>query len=134
MARDKKLKECADRLQKIIRKYDVGASVILHKPGHGEHFNIIDPSYSSMKFEKLEDGQEAITVRITPEDFKGDLIKQKYQLAGTANMLLFFVDQISKNFLMYQQVYSAIKAQIDIENEPIIDLPDEDPSSSLKKV
>jgi hypothetical protein len=46
-----KLKNAMEEIKAVLKKHDIGASVILHTPGFTEYLNHIDTSYSCLTFE-----------------------------------------------------------------------------------
>ncbi len=78
-----KLKKAMEEVKEILNKYDIGALVVLHTPGHSEYLNKINPSYSCAKFES----DEAVRFRAKKADFGGDVEARNKKLTDTSNML-----------------------------------------------
>lgn len=78
-----KLKKAAEEIKAILKKYDIGALVVLHNPGHIEYIVEISPSYSCAKIEPY-----GVRVKAKlQEDFNGDKEKWETTIWATTNML-----------------------------------------------
>lgn len=77
------LKKALEEIKPILKKYDVGALVVLHLPGHAEYFYRIDPGYSCLKFIN----GSAVRFNIKLEHYNNDKKLREKFVAETANML-----------------------------------------------
>lgn len=75
-----KLKKAMKEIERVLEKYDVAASVVLHTPGHTEYLTKIDPSYSCAKLENRQFLIKTKGLDISKE-------KKKKMVIDTANML-----------------------------------------------
>ncbi len=70
---DPKLKEAAEEIKAVLRKYDCNGSMLLVSPSHSEYVFHIDSSWSLMKFDfgpdGPRDGKYYIRFRSKKEDF-----------------------------------------------------------------
>lgn len=76
------LKKARAEIEEILRKYDVAAHVVMHRPGWIERFWQIWPSYSILRGDF-----PAIRIRSKLADYSGDAEKQKLDQAHTAGMV-----------------------------------------------
>lgn len=74
-----KLKKAMEEIKTILKKYDLGAMVVIHTPGHSEFVLKVDPSYSCAKFNQTGDGINFKTKGLPKA-------KQKELARDTANM------------------------------------------------
>lgn len=78
-----KLKKAMEEIKSILKKYDVGAVVVLHLPGSSEYFNRLNPSYSCV----IQEGDNIRIRARAKEDFGGDYKARDIKIANTSNML-----------------------------------------------
>ena len=88
-----KLKEAAEEIKDILRKYDLAGAVSLHSPGHGEYFIHLNPSYSNAYIYN-DNEVRFYSKRI---DFKS-VEEQMQKQADTSNMLKILMDITVINF------------------------------------
>lgn len=70
-----------EEIKDIIKKYDVGAMVVLHKPGFAEYYHNISPSYSCASFSGNE-----LKMNMKLEHYNGDKKKRELFVQQTLNM------------------------------------------------
>ena len=83
---DPKLKEAAEEIKLILKKYDAQSAMILVSPSHCEYLYFLDSSWSTAKFEPAPNqGPNACCIRFRSkiEDFKS---KQDQNLATEATV------------------------------------------------
>ncbi len=90
-----KLKMAAEEIKAIIKKYNIGASIVLHTPGHAEYVNALAPSYSCATV-----NGDSIRFKASKADFDGDVKAMEKKVADTANMLRLLSEVVSKNAMM----------------------------------
>lgn len=78
---DPKLKEAAEEIKVILRKYDCNASMLLVSPSHCEYLFHIDSSWSVMKYEN-----QGIRFRSKKEDFASKA-EQNYATESTVHFI-----------------------------------------------
>lgn len=90
-----KLKQAAEEIKSILRKYDIASSFVLHTPGHSEYVNHLLTSYSCAY--QYED--DSIRFYAKRKDFKTEQA-QIDKLSSTSNMLRLLTETVGKNFMM----------------------------------
>jgi hypothetical protein len=81
-AREKLLRARAE-IEEILKRYDIGAFVVLHAaPSSAEVIMHLEPSYSVIKVGKKGD----VRIKSLLSDYNGDVEAQRYNMAATANM------------------------------------------------
>jgi hypothetical protein len=108
-----KLKMAMEEIKAIIKKYDIGAIVELHTPGHGEFFIEVSPSYSCAWF---EGNHLRIRARLK-EDFNGDRKAWGVKVNDTTNMLLTFLDTNKKLQEGLTSALAMLEKKIEIEKD-----------------
>lgn len=107
-------------IKKILDNHDIAGMILLHKPGFGEYYLKIDPSYSCAKIDHAGN----VRVRATQKDFKGDTDAKMIAIAETANMF----KVLSDNAFTVTEMLCQISAQVDVATNAQHD--DEGSSSS----
>lgn len=95
----------------VVEKYDVGALVVLHLPGHSEWMTKLNPSYSCARF---TDG--GIRIRAKAEDFGGDTKQRDQKLTDTANMLMHLSTIGGEQALIIGQVSKAVDKLLEADH------------------
>lgn len=78
-----KLKKAMEEIKKVLTKYDIAGTVVIHTPGHSEYLKHLTPSYSAV----IINGDEWMVRARAKEDFNGDKKARDKKIADTANML-----------------------------------------------
>lgn len=92
-------------IQAIIKKYDIAASVCLHRPGFTEYLNEISPSWSCLSWEP-----HGIRIRATIERYQGKKELRDAALQGSANMIHHFEEHGARLFQIMEQLSETLKA------------------------
>lgn len=111
-----KLKKAMTEIKEILDKYDIAGSIVLHTPGHGEHFIKVDPSYSCAFFEPII-GDEGVNLRIRTrlqEDFNGDAAKRNKSQDDTVNMFDVMSTLLGKHALMSIDMMELLESKFEI--------------------
>lgn len=108
-----KLKKAMEEIKHIIKRYDIGASVVLHTPGNSEYFINLTPSYSCCK---LNGDELRIRARLK-EDFNGDKRAQIQKLTDTVNMIDLLGSTSEKTALNLFNTLELVKTKLDIESD-----------------
>jgi hypothetical protein len=98
-----KLKKAMEEIKAIVKKYDIGAAVVLHAPGFSEYLNHIETSYSVAKFEP--NGIRFKTKGRSHEDVR-----------DTVNMINLFGTTMGNMSLVYFDLEDLLKKQMDINH------------------
>ena len=97
---DEKLKTAMEEIKGVLKKYDIGAAVVLASETHMEYLNEITPTWSCCWFEKLPDGTLGLRIRSQREDYPS-LAAQKKCTEDTVGMIMGFADaQIAMHEMM----------------------------------
>lgn len=110
-AAELKLKQAAEDIKDILRKYDIAASLTLHTPGHAEYVNHLLTSYSCAYQYK----DDSIRLYSKKEDFESKEAQLKSQ-AETANMLRMLLESTGKNFLMLEPISKKFDELVNAEH------------------
>lgn len=111
-----KLKKAMKEIKEIIDKHDIAASVVLHTPGHGEHFMKIDPSYSCSFFDHTP-GVTGIRFRSRlQEDFGGDAAKRNQAQEDTVNMFHTLTTLGGNQVMMQIETMKMLEKHFDINH------------------
>lgn len=101
MQYDPKLKKAMEEMKAILKKYDIAAVIILHRPGFSEFLNEITPSYSCAHFH----GNESVSgIRFKTHG------RTKEDVAATVNMFDHFAMRSAKNAMVYIETFEQLKA------------------------
>lgn len=109
-----KLKIAADEIKEILKKHDIGGSVILHTPGYGEHVLKIDPSYSAMKFKVLPTGITTLQIKID-EDEIGKKAAKKL-LTDTVNLHGVLLEMTKNHLSQLLLIDEELRKRFHIDN------------------
>ena len=90
-----KLKTAMERINAILKEYDIAACIALHTPGFSEYLVKVDASYSCAKFE----GDFLRIKANLQEDFDGDKVAQNKKVTDTVNMITHFAEVNSNTAL-----------------------------------
>jgi hypothetical protein len=108
-----KLKKAMEEIKMILLKYDIGAMVVLHTPGHSEYLLRIDPSYSCAKFE----GDSLIRVKAKlKEDFFGNKEMWTQKVTDTSNMLTLLSEVAMRQGLSLADISKIVDEKVNAEH------------------
>lgn len=96
----------------IIEKYDIGAMVVIHRPGFVEYKLAPSPSYSVAKFEG-----EKLMVKAKLDDYQGNIAEWTRDVSNTMNLLQLLAEvggQMSCNLF---ELIDELKKKVKIEND-----------------
>jgi hypothetical protein len=93
-----KLKNAAEEIKAILKKYDIAAQIVLHTPGHSEFVLHITPFYSCATL-----NHDHIHFKAKKADFNDELKRQQV-ISDTANMMSLLSETSGKTALMLLQV------------------------------
>lgn len=88
-----------DEIKGIIKRYDVGAVVVLHHPGNSEFYMNISPTYSCARH-----NGDHVRIKAKLADFGGDKEAWKKRVSDTSNMLSILGETTGRNSLMLMDV------------------------------
>lgn len=109
-----KLKVAAEEIKEILRKHDIAAAVVLHAPGHGEHFMHLTPSYSCAYM--YNDNE--IRIYSKKEDYN-NVEEQQQKQAYTSNMLSILTDITAINFMGLETVSKMLDKKLNAKHTPL---------------
>lgn len=99
-----KLKKAMEEIKKIVKKYDIGAMVILHTPGFSEFLNHVDPSYSVVQV--VKDGIRFKTTGRSHQD-----------VSDSYNMIAIFRDMTVMHADLYTRMAENLAKKLDAEED-----------------
>jgi hypothetical protein len=106
---DPKLKEAAEEINKILRKYDCNASMLLVSPSHSEYLFHIDSSWSTIKFdfgpEGEKDGKYYLRFRSKKEDFPS----KEAQHFATESTIHFLTSTLQWSMMVQKNMTSMLE-------------------------
>lgn len=108
-----KLKVAMNEIKEILDKHDVAGLVILHTPGHGEHFAKINPSYSCAFIDQTPQA-EGVRVRAKLSDFNGDSAKRHKVVTDTVNMFQILTDLTALRASQLIDIMEMLKRNLEI--------------------
>lgn len=115
MQYDPKLKKAMMEIRKTLEFYDIGASVVLHSPGHAETYMKVDPSYSCAFIHQDTDGSMGVRVRSRlAEDHGGDAAKQHKIQEDTVNMFDAMAEHVGKQALNFMDIMKMLEKKFEI--------------------
>lgn len=106
-----KLKQAKAEIEAILKKYDIGALVVLHTPGFGESIWNLTPSYSAIE---ITPDHRAILLKSNPAHYGGDKDKRNLAVTNTVNMVQIFTDTMGPQILALMDTYEHWSKNIDI--------------------
>lgn len=89
-----KLKNAAEEIKLILKKYDIAANIILHTPGFTEYLLHITPEYSCAWLEN-----DQVRFRAKKEDYNGSRAIRNKKIADTTNMFRLLAHTAAQNAL-----------------------------------
>lgn len=89
-----KLKNAAEEIKAILKKYDIAGAVALHTPGYAEFVLELTPSYSCATVH-----QDHIRFKAKKEDYN-DALKHHKVIEDTSNMMTLLSETVAKNAMM----------------------------------
>lgn len=98
-----KLKKAMEEIKAVVAKYDIGAFVVIHTPGHSEFLNKIDPSYSCAIPQT-----DGIRFKAKAEMYEGGGAERNQKLADTFNLFTHMVDVIGMNWVVYDKALKIL--------------------------
>lgn len=102
-------------IRKTLEFYDIGASVVLHSPGHAETYMKVDPSYSCAFIHQDTDGSMGVRVRSRlAEDHGGDAAKQHKIQEDTVNMFDAMAEHVGKQALNFMDIMKMLEKKFEI--------------------
>lgn len=103
-------------IKEILKKHDIGASIVLHSPGFGETYMKVDPSYSCAFLFEDPGGEQGVRVRTRlQEDYDdGDAAKRNKAQEDTVNMFAIMAEQVGKQALNYMEVMKLLESKFEI--------------------
>lgn len=107
---DPKLKKAMEEIKGILAKHDVGAVIILHRPGFSEYLNKFNPTYGA-----VEINGDKITVKGKAEHYPSKQERDKH-LENSINMLTHFQDITGQTFLNCDNILAQLKEKIEWDN------------------
>lgn len=99
-----------EEIKHILKRYDIGASVVLHTPGHSEFLNALTPSYSCCK----QNGDQLRIRAKLKEDFNGDKEAWTKKVTDTVNMIDLIATTTGNVSLSMFELQDRIKKVVDI--------------------
>ena len=108
-----KLKIAMTEIQTILRRYDIGASVVLHTPGFSEYFLKLDPSYSCA----IQDGDKIRVKAKLQEDFNGDKEAQIKKIGETVNLITHLADTNTNTSISMYDLLTVIGKVVDVDSD-----------------
>ena len=106
-----KLKKAMEEIKGIIKRYDVGAVVVLHLPNNSEFYQQISPTYSCAKH-----NGDHVRIRAKLADFNGDKEAWTKKVTDTSNMLNLLGTTAGKTAMMLLDVSEQLDKIIDAEH------------------
>lgn len=100
-----KLKNAMEEIKAILKKHDIGASVILHTPGFTEYLNHVDTSYSCLTF-------EGDNIRIKTHG------RTHQHKTDSINMVSHFAEICTMMGRGYADLFKMISEKVHIEQSP----------------
>jgi hypothetical protein len=89
-----KLKNAAEEIKAILKKYDIAGAIALHTPGNTEFVLELTPSYSCATV-----NQDHIRFKAKKEDYNDEL-KRHNIIKDTSNMMAGLSETVAKNAMM----------------------------------
>lgn len=97
-----KLKKAAEQIKSILKEHDIGASIVLHTPGHSEYLMEISPSYSCAFIDPV---QHAVRVRTRlQEDYNGDAAARNKAQEDTVNMFHCLLECTGMHAIQFMEI------------------------------
>lgn len=106
---DPKLREAMEEVRALCKKYDVMAAVLLVSQSHSEFGNILDPSWSVMRWE----AQDRIRFRSKKEDFESKEA-QHQATEATAHGVTSLVNWTRQQHVSWSGVLAQLQAHMKI--------------------
>lgn len=104
-----------EEIKAVLRKHDVAGLVVLHKPGFGEYYFRLDPTYSCARHDEKSG---TIRVRAKAAELPGGAAERQQKLADTANMLKVLCEVGMDTIGMLLQVSEMVDKATDAEHGP----------------
>lgn len=89
-----KLKNAAEEIKAILKKYDIAGAIALHTPGNTEFVLELTPSYSCATV-----NQDHIRFKAKKEDYNDELKRHK-AIEDTSNMMSGLSETVARNAMM----------------------------------
>lgn len=89
-----KLKNAAEEIKAILKKYDIAGAIALHTPGNTEFVLELTPSYSCATV-----NQDHIRFKAKKEDYNDELKRHKV-IEDTSNMMAGLSETVARNAMM----------------------------------
>src|SRR4051812_33483380 len=106
-----KLKKAMEEIKAVVKKYDVGAIVVLHTPGFSEYLFKIDPGYSAAKLEV-----DRVRINIKAEHYAGDKKLRDQFVSDTSNLLHHLATVGGRLIMNTIEVSKQLDAQVNAEH------------------
>jgi hypothetical protein len=111
MQYDPKLKIAMEEIKAVIKKHDVAAFVVLHRPGFSEFLNAIDPTYSCAA---LENG--GVRFHVNSKEMGHEKARQLQE--DTYNMAVHFAKQLCQHAVFYMEFEKMLTKVLDGKKFP----------------
>lgn len=109
---DPKLKKVMEQIKLILKANNVGASIVLHRPGFSEFYLHLNPNYSCVTL----DG-DRLRIRAKKEDYNGNTTKRDLAITNSVNMIQHLADTSGQTSLMMYNVMEQLKKVMDIDSD-----------------
>lgn len=96
-----KLKKAIEEIKKVMNKYDIGGSIVIHTPGFSEYLHKVDPSYSALSFNYDDSG---FKVRGHSKHYGGNKQERDQVLANTRNMVEHLQTRAGEDFMIFDEI------------------------------
>lgn len=100
-------------VKKVLDKYDIAGLVIIHKPGFGEYYLKIDPTYSCAKY----DAAGNIRIKAKQSDYNGNTVAKMKAISETANMFKVISDLSDLTSDMVKQISAFVDKETGAEHD-----------------
>lgn len=112
---DPKLKEAMEEIKSVLKKYDIGAEVILASETHLEFLHEYSPTWSCARIEKGPDGGYGVRIRSKLEDFPSKKAQKKC-MEATVGMFAGILDAMVKSQNNMMVVIAMLGKRFHIEH------------------
>lgn len=108
---DPKLKKVMEQIKLILKANNVGASIVLHRPGFSEFYLHVNPDYSCITMEN-----QGLRIRAKASDFGGDKKKRNQVIEDSVSLIQHLADTSGSTSLMMYNVLDQLKKVMDIDS------------------
>lgn len=109
-----KLKMAMEEIKETLRKHDVAALIVLHKPGFGEYYFKVDTTYSCAR---LDEKTGLMRIKAKAAELPGGAAQREQLLADTANMFKILCDVGYDTLEMIENVSKVVDKVVDADHD-----------------